>query len=80
MKTSVSIPLDQTSNVYICACVKIEKERGRQGFKKSDMTIAIFCSYLFIYLFATNFFPDWVLSMGQIELNFVLILNWIVWK
>ena len=24
--------------------------------------------------------PDKVLTMGQIELNFVLILNWIVWN
>ena len=24
--------------------------------------------------------PDMVLSMGQIELNFVLMLNWIVWN
>ena len=23
--------------------------------------------------------PDWVLSIGQIELNCVLMLNWIVW-
>ena len=24
--------------------------------------------------------PDRVLSMGQIELNYVLMLNWIVWN
>ena len=24
--------------------------------------------------------PDWVLSMGQIELNYELMLNWITWN